>query len=156
MKHVLCCMAFLASVNSATATSFGGLEHEVHFSENSGQIRSEEMRSLVDWKINSVEMGGIDYEVFLYKDEQLEIGSNLVEQRRDTIVSLMNTLGIQITKVVVIDQQSKRRESGLSRKKTNTATIIFQPPCTKTLDCGPKPISGSKPPELNKIEADHE
>ncbi|MFC5476029.1 hypothetical protein [Paraherbaspirillum soli] len=139
MKRIICFIAMSILISSASAMSFGGLEQDIQFDDNSSQIGSDDIRSIVDWKIRSVEMGGIDYEIFLYKDDQLGISSNLVERRRDAIVSLMNTLGIQITKVVVVDQQSKRRESGLSKKQTNTVTIIFQPPCTKTLSCGPQP-----------------
>ena len=150
MKRLVSFVATLMLTSLVSATSFSGLEHDIQFDDNSSQIRSEEIRSLIDWKINSVEMGGIDYEVFLYKDDQLGVGSNLVQKRSDAIVSFMNRAGIQITKVVIVDQQSKRRESGLSKKQTNTATIIFQPPCTKSHDCALQPITGGKPAEQSK------
>lgn len=150
MKRIICFITMFILVSSAAAMSISGLEHEIQFDDDSSQIGREEIRSLVDWKIKSVEMGGIDYVVFLYKDNQYRIDSNLVEKRREAIVSLMNTLGVKITKVVIVDQQSKRRELGLSKKQTNAASIIFQPPCTESHDCGPQPIRGPKQSELNK------
>jgi len=150
MKLLICLVALLIQLPNAGATSFGGLEHEIHFAKNSSQISTDEIRSLVDWKIKTVQFGGIDYAIFVKKDDRLQISLSLAERRRDAIVSLMSTLGIQVTDTDIEDLNLRRKASLLTQEEISTALITVQPPCTKTHDCGPRPISGVKPSEPNK------
>jgi hypothetical protein len=112
---------------------------------NSDQISSEEVRALVDWKIKAVQFGGVDYVLFVKTDDRLQISLSLAERRRDAIVSLMNTLGIQVTDTDIEDLNLRRSVSGLSQEEASTALITFQPPCTRTRSCLPEPIPGSEP-----------
>ncbi|WP_211462003.1 hypothetical protein [Collimonas silvisoli] len=150
MKRFICFVAILVQLSNAGAMSFGGLEHEIHFAKNSSEISTEEVRSLVDWKIKTVQFGGIDYAVFVKKDDRFQITLKLAEHRRDAIVSLMSTLGIQVTDTDIEDLNLRHKPSRLTQEEISTAIISVQPPCTKTHDCGLQPIPGWKPAEQNK------
>ncbi|WP_156117625.1 hypothetical protein [Collimonas arenae] len=141
---------FLSSMAPSTATSFAGLEHQVHFSKNSNQISSEEIRSLVEWEIKTVQFGGVDYGVFAYRDDRLQIDLKLAERRRDAIVLLMNTLGIQIKDTGIENLNAPYIGRKLSQEEASTVFVTVQPPCIRTRSCLPVPISASKPQELNK------
>jgi len=150
MKFLICIVALLTQLSNVGATSFSGLEHEIHFAKNSSEISADEIRSLVDWKIKTVQFGGIDYAIFLKKDDRFQITMQLTERRRDAIVSLMSTLGIKVTDTDIEDLNLRRKASRLTQEEISTAIISVQPACTRTNSCLLPPIPNAKSQENNK------
>ncbi|WP_211464010.1 hypothetical protein [Collimonas silvisoli] len=131
------------------AMSFAGLTHEINFQPHSAQISAEEIRSFIDWQSEKKrEFSGGEYDVFLIKNTAMQVTDALLKKRAETVVQLMNNLGIQ-TEVSVEERFNKVKYQELI-DRLNSAVVVIQPPCTKTHDCGPQPISGSKPPGPNK------
>ncbi|WP_211464014.1 hypothetical protein [Collimonas silvisoli] len=138
MKRALCSMVLLVFITSATATSFVGLTHEIHFEKNSDHIPASEVRAIVDWKIEKQrDFGDGEYDIGTTINKRLNVTRDLAERRAKAIKSLMQSLGVHLDDVGSLEDKS----SLTTQQEADTAYVMFQPPCTKTHDCGPQPIN---------------
>ncbi|WP_211464008.1 hypothetical protein [Collimonas silvisoli] len=146
MKRILCSIVLLGTT-TVFAASFAGLTHEIHFDKNSDHIPASEVRAFVEWKIEKQQaFGDGEYDIGATINNRFNVTPDLAQRRADAMKSLIQSLGIREIKTGILDETSSRSTQQLS----DTGYVMFQPPCTKTGYCEPKPIPGWKPSELNK------
>lgn len=141
-KQNICCMALLVSVTlasaatSTTTTSSAIVTHEIHFERNSDRISVEEIRALVDWKIEILRLRGLLHlGIYLKTDSRLDVPLRIAEKRLDAIALLMNTLGFKIYDAAIEDFNVPNAARRLTQKEANTAVVAIPPPCMRALTC---------------------
>ncbi|WP_211462001.1 hypothetical protein [Collimonas silvisoli] len=136
MKKILCCLALLLSITSVSAQSIAMLTHEIHFAKKSDRISVEEVRALVDWKIEILQRHGLlHYGVYLKTDNRLKVPLRLAEKRLAAVGSLLDTLGFRMEDAAIEDFNVPNAARRLTRNEANTAVVAVQPPCIRMLTC---------------------